>query len=71
MRFFSDECASTTIDRIDNELSHLGGLVERGMSISDHAEVKKCAQYILQTIKTKDPDQYSAFLTSIGKNDEA
>lgn len=71
MRFFSDECASTTIDRIDNELSHLEGLVERGMSISDHAEVKKCAQYILQTIKTKDPDQYSAFLTSIGKNDEA
>lgn len=71
MRFFSDECASTTIDRIDNEFSHLEGLIERGMSISDHAEVKKCAQYILQTIKTKDPDQYKAFLTSIGKNDDA
>ena len=65
MRFFSDECAATTIDRIDNELSHLEGLMERGMSMSDHAEIKKCAQYILETIKTKDPDQYDAFLLSI------
>ena len=65
MRFFSDECAATTIDRIDNELSHLEGLIERGMSMSDHAEIKKCAQYILETIKTKDPDQYDAFLLSI------
>ena len=68
MRFFSDGCAATTIDRVDNELSHLEGLIERGMSMSDHAEIKKCAQYILETIKTKDPDQYSAFLTSIGLN---
>lgn len=66
IRFFSDGCAATTIDRIDNELSHLEGLIERGMSIPDHAEIKKCAQYILETIKTKDPDQYSAFLASIG-----
>ena len=65
VRFFSDECAATTIDRIDNELSHLEGLMERGMSMSDHAEIKKCAQYILETIKTKDPDQYDAFLLSI------
>ena len=65
MRFFSDECAATTIDRIDNELSHLEGLMERGMSMSDHAEIKKCAQYILETIKPQDPDQYEAFLLSI------
>lgn len=65
-RFFSDEYAATTIDRIDNELSHLEGLMERGMSVSDHAEIKKCAQYILKTIEAKDPDQYSAFLASIG-----
>lgn len=68
IRFFSDGCAATTIDRVDNEFSHLEGLIERGMSMSDHAEIKKCAQYILETIKTKDPDQYSAFLTSIGLN---
>lgn len=65
MRFFSDGCAATAIDRIDNELSHLEGLIERGMSMTDHAEIKKCAQYILETIKTKDPDQYDAFLLSI------
>lgn len=65
-RFFSNGCEATTIDRIDNELSHLEGLIERGMSISDHAEIKKCAQYILEAIKTKDPDQYNAFLESIG-----
>lgn len=65
LRFFSDGCAATTIDRIDNELSHLEGLMERGMSVFDHSEIKKCAQYILETIKTKDPDQYDAFLLSI------
>lgn len=64
-RFFSDGYAATTINRINNELSHLEGLIERGMSISDHAEIKKCAQYILDAIKTKDPEQYSAFLASI------
>lgn len=68
IRFFSDGCAATTIDRIDNELSHLEGLIERGMSMSDHAEIKKCAQYILETIKTKDLEQYKAFLESIGVN---
>ena len=68
LRFFSDGCAATTIDRIDNELSHLGGLIERGMSMSDYAEIKKCAQYILETIKKKDLDQYKAFLESIGVN---
>jgi len=65
MRFFSDGCAATTIDRIDNELSHLEGLMERGMSVSDHTEIRKCAQYILETIKKKDSDQYDAFLLSI------
>ena len=65
-RFFSDNCAATIIDRIDNELSHLEGLIERGMSISDNAEIKKCAQYILDTIKRKDSEQYDAFCKSIG-----
>jgi putative rloC protein len=67
-RFFKDRCAATTIDRIDNELSHLGGLIERGMSISDNAEIKKCAQYILDTIKRNDEEQYEAFCKSIGVN---
>ena len=66
-RFFSDNYAATTIDRIDNELSHLGGLIERGMSISDNADIKKCAQYILDTIKRKDKEQYDAFCKSIGE----
>lgn len=68
-RFFSDGYAATTIGRIDNELSHLEGLMERGMSVSDHAEIKKCAKYILETIKKKDPDQYEAFLESIGERE--
>ena len=66
-RFFSDNYAATTIDRIDNELSHLGGLIERGMSISDNADIRKCAQYILDTIKRKDKEQYDAFCKSIGE----
>ncbi|GAB1250914.1 AAA family ATPase [Porphyromonas miyakawae] len=68
-RFFSDGYAATTIGRIDNELSHLEGLMERGMSVSDHAEIKKCAKFILETIKKKDPDQYGAFLESIGERE--
>ena len=65
-RFFSDECVATAMDRIDNELSHLEGLLERGMKISDNAEIKKCAQYILDTIKRRDREQYDAFCKSIG-----
>lgn len=65
-RFFSNEYAATTIDRIDNELSHLEGLIERGMTISDYAEMKKCAQFILDAIKDKDQEQYNAFCESIG-----
>ena len=65
-RFFSNEYAATTMDRIDNELSHLEGLIERGMTISDYAEMKKCAQFILDTIKDKDQEQYNAFCESIG-----
>lgn len=41
MRFFSDGCATTTMDHIENELSHLEGLIERGVSILDYAEIKK------------------------------
>lgn len=66
-RFFSDANAATTIDRIDNELSHLEGLLERGMSIIEVPEIKRCAQFILNTIKTKDPEQYQSFMVSIGE----
>ena len=66
-RFFSDANAATTIDRIDNELSHLEGLLERGMSIIDIPEIKRCAQFILDAIKTKDPEQYESFKASIGE----
>lgn len=66
-RFFSDVNAATTIDRIDNELSHLEGLLERGMSIIDIPEIKRCAQFILDAIKTKDPEQYESFKASIGE----
>lgn len=66
--FFDDEKAATTIDRIDNELSHLEGLIERGMSILEYPEIKKCAKFILNTIKQKDPEQYNAFLRSIKTN---
>lgn len=66
-RFFGDEpMASSLTDRINNEFSHLAGMFERSVAPIDVPEMKTTANFILQKIKEKDPDQYSALLQSIG-----
>jgi len=69
-RFFGDDTlAASLTDRINNEYSHLAGVFERSMLPIDIPEMKTTASYILKKIKEKDPDQYTALLTSIGEKD--
>ena len=71
-RFFGDDpLAASLTDRINNEYSHLAGLFERGVLPIDVPEMKTTANFILQKIREKDPDQYAALLQSIGENEEA
>ncbi|WP_458371359.1 AAA family ATPase [Pseudomonas lactis] len=66
-RFFgSDSKASLLTERIHNEYSHLAGVFERSINPIDVPEMKRSAQFILNKMKEKDPDQYAAFLESIG-----
>lgn len=66
-KFFGDNRqASTMIDRINNEFSHLEGLFERSMTPIDIPEMNKTATFILDKIKEKDSEQYEALLLSIG-----
>ena len=68
-RFFGeDSLAVSLLDRINNEFSHLAGTIERSTSPVDVPEMKTAANFILKTIKEKDPDQYEALLESIGES---
>ena len=70
-RFFGDDTlASSLIDRINNEYSHLSGVFERSIMPIDVPEMKSTAQFILNKIREKDIDQYNALLSSIGVNSE-
>jgi wobble nucleotide-excising tRNase len=66
-RFFGDDSRSSLLtERIHNEYSHLAGVFERSISPVDVPEMKRSAQFILNKMKEKDADQYSAFMESIG-----
>lgn len=66
-RFFSDDELSVhLINRIDNELSHLEEIYDRSMRPIEIPEIPKVARYVLNKIKEKDEEQYSALLKSIG-----
>ncbi len=67
-RFFGEDTLSSVLtERICNEYSHLAGVFERSIIPIDVPEMKKTAQFILNKIKEKDPDQYCALLESIGE----
>ncbi|EAI4311603.1 TPA: AAA family ATPase [Campylobacter coli] len=77
-RFFNDTYQSDDIDenqkiiagvinRYQNEYSHLREVLSRGMQPIDIEEAKKIAEFILETIKQNDKQQYKALVKSIGK----
>lgn len=69
--FFGEESVPAVLtDRINNEYSHLAGVFERGSTPVEVPEMQTAAKSIMERIKNKDPDQYSALLKSIGVTEE-
>ena len=66
-KFFKSEIL---INKYANEFSHLREILERGMKPLDIPESKKIAEFVLKTIKQKDPEQFKALCESIEKSDE-
>ena len=68
-RFFGDDGESIALtNRIRHELSHLEGIMERGMRPIDIPELPKVASFVIDTIKEKDEEQYKSLLRSIGES---
>lgn len=66
-KFFGDLNSPIITDRINNEYSHLGGMLDRSMSPVDVPEMKKVARTILLKINSNDSDQFEALCESINK----
>ena len=66
-KFFKSEIL---INKYANEFSHLREILERAMIPINIAQSKKIAEFVLKTIKQKDPEQFKALCESIGKSDE-
>ncbi|MCY4779274.1 AAA family ATPase [Sphingobacterium sp. UT-1RO-CII-1] len=67
LKYFGNNNQATILtERVNNELSHLEEIFDRGMQPIDIPEMKKVAQFILDKIEHKDPEQYEALLESIG-----
>lgn len=67
-KFFGDDPASTALTtRLTNELSHLEQIFDRSMRPIEVPEIPKLANFVLDKIFEKDPDQFNALLKSIGE----
>lgn len=68
-KFFNGSTlVASLVNRYQNEYSHLKDMIEKGMKPIDIAESKKIAEFVIETIKTKDNEQFNALLESIGKS---
>lgn len=68
-KFFNGSTlVASLVNRYQNEYSHLKDMIERGMKPIDIAESKKIAEFVIETIKTKDNEQFNALLKSIDKS---
>lgn len=67
-KFFGDDVTTTALtNRINNELSHLEDIFDRSMKPIDIPELPKVANFVLDTIRNKDREQYDSLLKSIGE----
>jgi len=67
LKFFGGETLPAILtDRINNEYSHLCGVLERGELPIEVPEMNSTAKIILERIKTLDNEQYDSLLRSIG-----
>jgi hypothetical protein len=66
-KFFGNNIIPAILtDRINNEYSHLCGVLERGSLPIEVPEMNSAATLILQRIKELDENQYNSLLNSIG-----
>lgn len=59
---------SVLVQRLTNELSHLGKF-DRGEEPVDHAEVSRMAKFVLEKMKCSDERQYECLLSSVDQAD--
>ena len=70
--FFGEEkIPAFLMGRINNEYSHLKGVFERGETLIEVPEMHTAAQQIIDSLKEKDSEQYSALLKSVGMTEES
>ena len=70
--FFGEEkIPAFLMGRINNEYSHLKGVFERGETLIEVPEMHTAAQQIIDSLKEKDTEQYSALLKSVGMSEES
>ncbi|MDI9413284.1 MAG: AAA family ATPase [Bacillota bacterium] len=68
-RFFGDSpVPSFLVGRLSNEYSHLKANFERGEQPVDVPEMQTVAKLIVDTLKSRHPEQYEALLKSIGED---
>ncbi len=63
--YFSNATEASIIARIDNELSHSGGTLERSSLHLEVPEIHAVAKLVVETIKAKDLDQYKSLCNAI------
>ncbi|MGB5828131.1 MAG: AAA family ATPase [Pseudomonas mandelii] len=62
--FGGNQIATSLANRVNNELSHLEEIFDRSMRPLDVPEITRLANFVLDTMKQKDPEQYQALLDS-------
>ncbi len=68
LKFFGNDNASASLmKKLVDEYSHLAETIDRGMRPLDVPEIPRLANFVLDTLYKKDPDQYNALLESIGE----
>lgn len=66
---FGSNVSALLTDRINNEMSHLDGGLERGSLLVELPEIRKSAMQILSSIKNNDSKQYESLLKSVRLQD--
>ena len=70
--FFGDDPQAALVSgRITNELSHLKGQFDRSMTPIEIPEIPRLANYVLDKMFEKDPEQFNALLRSIGETERS
>ncbi len=67
--FGEDDVSGPYVQRMTNEYSHLGNIIDRGMVPIDSKEISALSIFLLTKIKSNDEIQYQSLLKSVDKED--